>query len=1050
MLREFDGETVDRVALDAPEWNLPPDGPPAAPAVLNPAFPNTPAHAIVQSSGTGQYLIPIPQAHWFRYIPKNRLPGSKGLREYEFREPTEKTIPALDLKTLQPIGSYPNAAPYWCGGFLAPDSKHIVGPDNDVHQLRTLEEGKLFVWAIDKPEPERTIELRGVVLWADFTSPREFAAVTFDEERKPDPEDPVRPKVVKRTWTFWLFDIVDGRQLHKTDLAEGDVCDRFGWEHKKKPNAESYEFDFGDETESSQGTEKPNVLYFVPEPLLGSVSPGGKRIYIGGKKGVTVLGVPEGRVLARLPIATPNALARDEYYGFAFSKDGTELRTVCLASPSPKPGVFEHRSRYVLCWDLRTGKGTHATALKDQELAGPPVDGPTDETFTLGMRRTYEFSKVVHRKLIGWTPPFMTERRGAIVARSNGKIIAPLDYPSVGRFEAGVHLRLLPQGLPSGPVGVGFPKPMSSEPMIQYVKLATAPTVVSPWEQFVAANPRPALAVADRKAVVKVPAVVAGDWAVPAAKEKLIASLEPACELAGWPTVWTDAHAGDVRVVGQPMVGAVHRVVWVKHDLKTGRAAEPIALWPWVTQKEKSTARFRPPLAAATRAGDKIALRDPNDESRLDLFDSEGKRLVGFQPHAGMVDWLAWCGPDRLLTKSHDIVVGWEMPACKALFELTDCATEPLVAPSGGWLARVGAARVDFVDAATGRGLGSIATPNAGAWTHTSISPDGQRLVRAATGDHKKLGVADSGLGSRLHAWDLATGKEKSIASVPVAIDARAAWVSPRRLVAMNSLSINRGNGWEKTSCDVIDLDLGIVVGSFGPPKGHSEPNDPTRAALRVDPLGRWWAARAGGQSLAGYRPAKFEFLQVPDVGPTGYPFRPGAPVRAKVELEGHAKPAAERVAAALQRFGFDLAPNGWLLQATARVVDTSVTLTFSANDPKGEAVPKIVLDWKLIDPNGKEAWTDRTEYPWVSGSSRYFSGRDHSRGGMANQTMITVTHFDFKGKVVRDAILEEIASQIGQTIVPPEDLPRGVFDAGTYRPLPVRGEYLVLDPAKK
>jgi hypothetical protein len=1045
VMREFDGETVEPLALDAPEWNVPPDGAPAPPAVLNAAFPNTPAYAMVQSSGNGQYFIAVPRTHIHRFIPQNKTPGSKEPRRYELREPAEKSVPVIDLKTLQPIGSYPNVAPYWCGGILAPDGRHLVGPDNDVHQLRTLEEGKLYVWAIDKPEPQRTIEMRGVVLWAGFASPREFAAVTFDEERKPDANN--RPEVVKRSWTFWLYDIVEGKQIHKADLVDGDVADRYVWESSKKPNQESYEFNAGEMTQDSRGTDKPNVLYFVPEPLFGAIGPGGKRLYVGGKKGVTVIGVPEGRVLARLPIATTATMARDDYLGFGFSKDGTELRVVCHASKPQTGASFNRSFRYILCWDLRTGKGVHAAELKDQDLAGPPMDGPDPDSFVLGLRRTRHVSGVQHRKLQGSTDAFESVRGGGIVARRNGALLQSLDKPTFGRFDSAVHL----QQFAETPYSGGFPiqKPKDAGPSVRFVKLAAQPVVVSPWDQFVTANPRPALTVADRKSIVKVVPGAAVAWAVPATKEKAISAVEATGELGAWPTVWSEAATGTIRAVGKPMVGAVHHVEWVKHDLKTGQAGNPITLWPWVSKKENAPSRFRPMLAAATRSGDRLALRDPDDGTRVDIFDADGKRLVGFQPHNEKVDWLAWCGPDRLLTKSKGIVTGWEIPACKAIFELTECPSEPLLAPSGAWLARTTDTRVDFVEVATGKSIGSITTTTTGTWRSTTLSPDGQRLVRVTDGDDKVLGVKEQGLGSRIHSWDLATGQERPAVSVPITIDGRAAWCSPRRLVVPNGISINRGNGWEKITCEIVDVDLGIVVASFGPPKGHSEPGDLKVPALRIDPLGRWWAARAGG-SEAAYRPAKFDFLQAPDIGPAGYPFRPGVPVRAKVELDGHARPAAERVAAALQRLGFEVAPSGWLLQATARDVDTNVTLTFSANDPKGEAVPKIVMDWKLIDPNGKEAWTGRTEYPWVSGSSRYFTGRDHSRGGMANQTMITVTHFDFKGKVVRDAILEEIASQIGQSITPPTDFPLGQFDAGgIYRTLPVRSEYSVVDIRK-
>src|SRR5262245_1035078 len=195
-------------------------------------------------------------------------------------------------------------------------------------------------------------------------------------------------------------------------------------------------------------------------------------------------------------------------------------------------------------------------------------------------------------------------------------------------------------------------------------------------------------------------------------------------------------------------------MAWVRYDRKTGQPlGEPIPLWPpvekyWLSAYERS----HPFAVALTRDGQRLALLDPAEPTRVDVWDAGGQRLFGMVPYPDYaVEGVAWLDDGRLLTVGQGKLTAWEVPAGKAVFEIDGQYAGPIqLEPGRRWLvAATYPGHVDVLATDMGACLGRCSADNFGyRWDHTLLSPDGTRLVRA-------LPVLSLGLA----VWDLKTGQ---------------------------------------------------------------------------------------------------------------------------------------------------------------------------------------------------------------------------------------------------------------------------------------------------
>jgi hypothetical protein len=103
-------------------------------------------------------------------------------------------------------------------------------------------------------------------------------------------------------------------------------------------------------------------------------------------------------------------------------------------------------------------------------------------------------------------------------------------------------------------------------------------------------------------------------------------------------------------------------------------------------------------------------------------------------------------------------------------------------------------------------------------------------------------------------------------------------------------------------------------------------------------------------------------------------------------------------------------------------------------------AVPGARIGWELLDPEGGSAWQETVEQAWSPGMSKYNQGSRTERGDMPLDRVIT-TRFDFQGRGMREAVLEEVLE--GLSGAPPRSFPRALLRVGgETRRLPIKAEY--------
>jgi hypothetical protein len=938
----------------------------------------------------------------------------------------------IDLRTGQKAGEFHANAPTWKLGRLAPDGQTVVGPDSSPKGEATKKDGQLFVWKQREDKPAVRLAVgAGAVLWADFVAPDRFAAAVFEET--------VGGKERKATLRIW--DVASGSAVHTVALEPDDLAARHAINPNQPAAVECSEY------EAARGIigEMNTRLFYTPAETIGTVSPGGRYVVLGGKGGVTVVSAAEGRVAGRLPLRGP--LGRLDYLGFGFSSDGATLYALIRTNHNPrsKAPFFDKRTT-LITWSMADGAPGSEVVVDYTGGYGMLRPGPLPGTLVVPKFRG---AGPPLPSVMSWVRTAEPDRGGAVIETLCGSTV--WTFPGVvHRFAGGTtavvrgYWAHAPENLrPKGPnVGSHGVYTLTADAAFFQAKAGPA---------LAAAAPRPASAPADRSAVrVVVPEATA--WAVPMPPAFQPGPLGPDARLPRWPDAWSDAdvalinftrHSGESR--------ARFEVLWARHDPATGRAVgAPVSLWPWTETDPGVEPQADDVRAALSADGELLALRDPADAKRLDVWDAAGRRLTGFVPNTGAdIDWLGFAGPGTLLTLSGGRLTGWQWRSAKAIFEVEGGYEGPCHFPPGrAWLAAPAAAHVDVLDTKDGRLLGRCADEGIAAWHHTSLSPDGKLLLRTTVGDQPVPGNPPR---SAFVLWDLPTGKMLSAVNTAVSPATRVYWCAPRRFLTIHGYTRLEGKDWRKYSHELIDADALAVIASYGPPAGYAPPRvgHNETDGLAGDPAGRVWVNVGGA-----WRPTAFPTLGADAVlagqGPELFPFRPGTTVRAEVDLgeRGRSRNAAESLAARLQRAGFTIGPGAWALRLRASRTETSQKLSLGLGDKNGLAVPGAKFTWDLLAPSGESAWSGTTEATWNYGGSKYRSGRKVEAVGPGFQDRIMVTNFDFGGRDAVAAIWDEIIETAADELGPPPAMPRALLEANGQRSaLPVRAEFQV--PAK-
>ncbi|HZV05033.1 MAG TPA: WD40 repeat domain-containing protein [Gemmataceae bacterium] len=700
----------------------------------------------------------------------------------------------------------------------------------------------------------------------------------------------------------------------------------------------------------------------------GAVSPGGNYVALAGKGAVSVLATADGKLVGKL--RTSPELGIKNYWALAFDEAGTELRVGF--------GVQNQQTLHI--WSMKHGQILHSGPC---EVVSPEVlSGPEKGTLIIG---------------------------GVVVDLESGKPIADVpggiqrwagpDHYLAQLPQSAVNAKALEQTTDFEIMKGSFLTPFKRT---EYQTRATAFAA----ERAKAAVTRPQTSLADRTRVVIIQPRANPPWGVKASPPP---PLPPEYSLAIWPEAFAATEAAVIRD-GRS---------WVRYDLTTGKPiGQAVRLWPdSVVGLGGANGR----LLALALDGKRLALVDPIDPTRVDIWESSGKRLIGLRPY--MIDpitWLGWSSNGQLLTATTDLITGWDVATGKALFEIEGTYKSFTLAPGCSWLmATTPAGNLDFFDAANGKQLGRL--PGS---TVVSLAPDGKTLVCESPG---------------IVVWDLESGKRSPAPEMPIGL-VIGSWVGPRCTIRYMD---TQGNTPARYL--LYDLDMHTNTYSFA--------NVPP-IEVRNDSFGRSWMARFGpagrGPNNApwGWGPVR---LQGKDGFRGELAFGPGSTIRVEINV-GHGtynQKFAQGTAQQLQRRGLKIGRDGWVLRADYKVGTSSRKYTEPVSGKQSISVASLTITWKLIAPDGTEVWQNFDGGDFDPFRSKYV--KVGSRRGQVNprQGGYQQVELDFGGRDSQSAQIEEI---LEQTLMnrngPPPGLPACVVRKGSgYEPLPIKGS---LDGAQK
>ncbi|MGL4554734.1 MAG: WD40 repeat domain-containing protein, partial [Gemmataceae bacterium] len=397
-------------------------------------------------------------------------------------------------------------------------------------------------------------------------------------------------------------------------------------------------------------------------------------------------------------------------------------------------------------------------------------------------------------------------------------------------------------------------------------------------------------------------------------------------------------------------------------------------------------------LALAVPKGVTPARKDA--EVRVWAAGAAGSPLPSAGP-SGPIGWLGWSASGKLLVLNGGKLVSWDANQGKVVREFP--GVRQTVIPAGRrlaptYLGRAGLApgrewvvassegqHLEVLDADSGDCLGRL--PGAGAWNYLLVSPDGARLAGLRT-----VGQSTSREPApvEVHLWDLTSGQRQGAVMLGPIWQPRLQWVGPERLALTG-----RGR------CLLIDAPSRSVFAELK--VGAADGGIAGLAALGAGPDDRlWWHHRAW--LFATPVPA----VPAPEIG-----FGPGTVVKAEVSIRDTVleRRAAGAMTARLRRQGHEIGPGGWTLRFAATAVELGgEKMTFDAG---GEVtLPFINGRLDVLDSAGRAVMNVPISGGFPRKGSKYYKRSVVESEGPRG---VTREIYDFRGRVVREAILEEM-----------------------------------------
>jgi hypothetical protein len=916
-----------------------------------------------------------------------------------------------DLRTGKVAGKFSWMAPVWTAVRLSPDARYLVGPDNRPGAPATSQDGLLFVWERDKPEPVCRLKMPGPVIWIDFVAPDKIAALSF--EKKDGEGLPSHAPVL----VVWNATTPEPEQ--SVALPEGEFT---------PPQQDPYTY----------RPATPESKTYFPDPVIGAVSPGGKYVALAGATAIQIVSIPDGKLTGGLHVPRTQIWPRSEprahtYHGLGFSESGDKLY-----------GLLKTFGPWLVTWSMASGQLTSVASLPVPEVRGPPLPGPEPNTVIIPVW-AFDDGYVVKELMTPKGRPFSTAavidvRTGAVVApitsrplRRNGEGIVTL---SSLKFEQDLPLPELP----------GIKLDALSDNDKQRLREAWVVRVAAMDSEAIrkglAAQSDVGLPPArpgDRTGLAVSSPSPPKEWKPPARPAQAAEKLIGAYNVPNTAPMYGEAHVGflagyllpddpketeklrfearagkkaAIDKLNAAAAKAVPGIYWLRYDLRTGRLLDP----PVRLGSHKAFSPggvFDPsaaPLAAGmTHDGTRLALRHPTDLARVDVWDSTGTLLLSIIPYppALPVQWVGWSAGGRLLTMAGGKLTAWNVPDGKAAYEVEGDYQLPVCPVRGGaWVAIAANSGVDLVDTESGRCLGHFAgEPDDRYASHPAdlaISRDGSALAYVAP--RKK---PDPEGGAVFQAWDLASGK--LLLRTPMGVPIRPMVVLDSRYVLLGGASL-------------FDLKTQLGFAGYQTDRFHSPDYMPfPEGPLPGSPDGRIWAfgpepgAEDSGRGML--RP-----LELPGYatayGDRASVFDKQTPLLVEVDMgeEGRSRSFGKNLLKSLQSDGFTIGKGGWTLRASCEVKPTDLNLKFKGGWGGVVNVPRVLVHIKLYAPDGELAHTTGSTVEMGTGS-KYFRGERKVSEKWERGEKITELEFtwDLPDQNPREAIVTELLDNLAK-----------------------------------
>jgi hypothetical protein len=910
--------------------------------------------------------------------------------------------PLVDLRTGKAAGTFAATSPYWRDARLSPDGQYLVGPDSGPDSLGRPLRDTLFVWKRGADNFAHMLRLPGSVVWLGFVASDRLAVQTFD------------PKPALQVW-----DVTTGKVSKTVRLT-----------------ADQFPAPAGNPALQARDLAE----FYRPYFTAGAVSPGGRYVALGNRAGITLVDVREGKEVGTLPIPGLGGRQADAFRGLSFRPDGAELLAL----------TYDDRALALKLWSWSVADGRPRTEMAldwASSGCGPPLPGPTPGTILLPGGH---FGPGLPP--FGHIPPFRATdvRTATLVETRCGSIVARLDY-CVLRWTD------------DGPVlAAGGPKEAKPEklqraderwdkgiPQEAFTVTPDRPRLIAAArERLAGLAARPPVVRPDRTAVKRLTPEPPSRWAAPPTVRQA-ELLKVRWLEADFPAAFGDAQAAVLRFEYKIDVRQRFEMHWDRYDLRNAaKVGTGFQLWPWArdpSRMKQHESVFQPqtPPAALGADGARLAVCDPADLSRVDVWSADGKRLVGFRP-AGpgrAVGWVGWSPQGRLLTVADGSLVAWEVPAARAVIEVAGGYAAPVaLAPGGAWLAVAAGDHVDLLDSATGACLGRCRAGGAlGAVRDLALSGDARRLAVVFAGPDPKAGTLKAQL------WDLAAGRAELL-TFGRGPYVTASWASPEHLVTVTDEQVlyDQLARYGIATYQFITADR-KWHGSFWArsPDGRLWFRLAHPRPVGARSTGVWWQVTEA--ELLGSLAGRLAERPRAAVFPRLHPVRVEADLGTAERGQAFARPVAEM----LRKQGFAIGPKGWSLRVTHQVVNSTKELTRQIIIEVPQLIPMVRLKWVLCDAEGNPVWQRDTAGQFAWTGSKYYKGSSRlPPKGRAGMEWVK-THFDFGGRPMREAIADEILDTLARRPTPLDPIPPAWLRVGRdYREMPLRLLPVVAGPA--